>query len=189
MGNWSRGGIRAVFLLAAAAAATPASAGDLSELSCPPERLSAAQAEAMGRALTGRSADTAETGRATGEAVAACGVRFGWTEAEEEAALRAFVLRVQQAQYRQALEARGVDHAWIEAQVLADDALIEAAVSMQPNPAALAAFVARMEGLRPAMRQSSADEKRAVGAFLFSTAALEGWRRRFVAATPASPET
>jgi hypothetical protein len=183
---WKRAGACAVALLLAAAGASAASAGALSELSCPSESLTPEQTALMGSALSGNFGDMTEARRAGDAAIAGCRSRFGWTDAEAEAAHRYLAGQVQQARYRRDLEALGIDHAWIESEVLADDALIAAALAMSSEPAALAAFIARIESRRPEMRRSTPAAKRAVGAFLFSTATCEGWKRRFLAAGAAA---
>jgi hypothetical protein len=188
-GMWSRAGAFAAALLLAAVGAPPAWAGALPELSCASQSLSPEQAAVMRSALTGNSGDLPAARRAGDAAIAGCRLRFGWTEAEAEAAHRVLAGQVQQAGYRGDLEALGVDHAWIESEVIADDALVAAALGMQPVPPALASFIARMESRRPALRRSSPATKTAIGGFLFSTASIEGWRRRFLAAAPPPVES
>ena len=174
----------ALALIAAAGLAQPASAGDLAELECAIAGLS----QADGAALVGgieRGETSARNNAAVpvaADVVSACRQRFDWNREEHRAASHYVPAFFGKQRFRAMLEGRDLDLAAIERMVVADSALIAAAVALRRDPPELDAFFRRLDPSVIAWVQrhsNDGDLLHALGGFIAATALVEGMRVRF----------
>ena len=174
----------AVFAAAALVAGAPASAGDVAELACPAAGMTRSDRRVLDAAARETDYNAPRPAAVVERLVAACASRFQWTAEERRDAAQYLRASTGQALFRRRLEGRGLDLAMLEREVIADRALIRAAVDMRQNPPELDAFIDRMAPVVGPWLLRHSGERRLTGALggLFATTAIvEGSRIRFSA--------
>lgn len=170
--------VRGAMLSLSLGLAVPAAAGELAELDCAVEGLTAAD----GLALVQPRARGDAPPQAAVQALTACARRFEWTREEFAAAAHYIPSYLARIRFSNALEGQGLDLERIANEVRGDAALIRAAVALRRNPPELDAFMARLTPtLGPwwARHRDDRPSLEALGGFVAATALIEGARRRF----------
>jgi len=156
----------------------PAVAGDVAELDCAVAGLAAAEGPAL---IQPRAAGEGPHSAAM-QTLVACARRFEWTRAEFEAAAHYIPAYLGRINFANMLQGQGLDLDRIARDVLADAALIRAAVELRRSPPELPAFIRRLLptlGSWPARHGGDRASLEALGGFVAATALAEGARQRF----------
>jgi hypothetical protein len=181
-----------LLLAAGLALSVPAAASDVAELACPAEQFSAADRTVLDAAAVDSSYDRADVSAIIERALDACTVRYTWSDGERDDALLYVRATAGQSLFRRQLAGqRHLDVPALERAVLADTALIQAAVERRNSPDELGHFLKRIEPQirRWARRNGSNDVLlNALGGLFATTAIAEGSRIRFQERDPNVPE-
>lgn len=156
----------------------PAVAGDVAELDCAVAGLTAADGAALIQPDAGRK----EPPSAAVQTLVACARRFEWTREEVADAAHYIPAYLSRINFSNALQGHGLDLDRIARAVLADAALIRAAVELRRSPPELGAFMQRLLptlGSWPARHGNDRASLDALGGFVAATALAEGARQRF----------
>lgn len=162
-------------------AGSPAAAGDLAEIACPLENLGEEDRIVIG-SLYMDKAQREPAIRAGAREVADCATRLEWSRAERAAASLYVSAFLSQVQFRQSLTDSGLDLARLERDVIADAALIGAAVASDRAPPELSAFMERFAVTERAWVRRKRHVPMVmhnVGGFVAATAVTEAARIRF----------
>ncbi|HEX8364871.1 MAG TPA: hypothetical protein VF603_06255 [Allosphingosinicella sp.] len=153
-------------------------AGDVAELDCAVAGLTAADGAAL---IQPHAAGDAPPSAAV-QTLVACARRFEWTREEFAAAAHYIPSYLGRINFSNVLQGHGLDLDRIARDVLADAALIGAAVELRRDPPELRAFMQRLLptlGSWPARHGRDRASLEALGGFVAATALAEGARRRF----------
>ncbi|HEX8644583.1 MAG TPA: hypothetical protein VF702_11800 [Allosphingosinicella sp.] len=185
---------RAAALLALAACfapAAPAAASDVAELACPAEQLTDADRSALDVAAVDSNYERPEVVTIIERVLDVCTARYTWSDEERDDALLFVRATAGQSLFRRQLAGqRHLDVAALERAVIADTALIQAAVERRNSPDELGHFLKRIEPqIRRWARRNGRNDVllNALGGLFATTAIVEGSRIRFESRDPNVP--
>jgi len=177
---------------AALAAAAPAAASDVAELACPAEQFTDDDRRILDISAVDSNYERPETVTVIERVLDICAARFTWSDEERDDALLYVRATAGQSLFRRQLAGqRHLDVAALERAVLADTALIQAAVERRNSPEELGHFLKR---IRPQIDRWGRRNGRnsvllnALGGLFATTAIAEGSRIRFSRRTPDIPD-